>query len=357
MKVLISLSATKLAKDQRVIIKHAKDEWYAGIITSVGRDDTYRVLYNDGSTDRIKASLLKPILVKGRRGDYTDEEANALIKAFKEKNTKPRVTTRMVDDSSIIPPRPQQENINTVLTPDQIRILKEGFIVKYMQASDLPLKEGRLVVVKWKSVWVAGRVKALDGNEVTVALPSGEYVDSTVKNVVVVKKVKTPGLDGGPKPTGATVISRKLEKMGITDPALVKKLNSIPYLINVQKQVGLAKHAGFFPFPAEAKTVSLFDGTKLSKDEFFGLMKKVGGGLTGKPSSTFNPQKGRAKSRIDGTDLGSSDCKVDGLIVPEGWVAHYRSKYKIPLNLFSTRITSPSGEVVYARYIAKKPIF
>ena len=92
MKLIVSVSAAQpFKKGDKVIYKVANNEWYAGVIYSVGRSgNLYKVLANDGTIDTVKTTSIKPISIKGKKTAYTNAEASELTSV----KTTPSVPTR-----------------------------------------------------------------------------------------------------------------------------------------------------------------------------------------------------------------------------------------------------------------------
>lgn len=115
MKILISVSTSK---GDKVIIKYKNNEWYVGTIKAVTRDGkTATVLYNEGSTEKVLISKCKPVLVKGKKGHYTNEEAKKLIDAYKPVKPKPVVIKQAKPKPTVKPVvKPEEKPISPAPT-------------------------------------------------------------------------------------------------------------------------------------------------------------------------------------------------------------------------------------------------
>jgi hypothetical protein len=70
------------AKDEMVAVKHGKDAWYAGVVTTVSRNGTYTVTYNDGDVHKGLAEKdIKAVKGACKKTAYTDAEIKKLLVA------------------------------------------------------------------------------------------------------------------------------------------------------------------------------------------------------------------------------------------------------------------------------------
>lgn len=261
------------------------------------------------------------------------------------------------------------------LTVDQHVIVKQdsktwlaGKITKVINA-----REGTKYTVKYNN----GSTKVLDiGTQVkpisdsTLSKPINmyrvqrlisDYKEEKAKKLVrdqVENAIVKPNLENF-KVTKESV-EEFFKKKKIKDPLLAKKLLSLSCIIGtpiITTKVETIQNAGFFPFSGNARTVKLFNGKSVSKAEFFGMMQVVKGGLKGRSSAPWGLTKGSAPSRIgSGSVQGTGQVTISGFIVPQGWIAHYTKKYKIPLNLFNTSIKG-KNTTLNVFYVNKKPVF
>jgi hypothetical protein len=191
------------------------------------------------------------------------------------------------------------------------------------------------------------------------------YTDKEILELLEEKTAKPVAVKAQPASVQADARSKKIAQalsgLGIDDPKLVKKIASIPYVIRIDEGRVKYKRAGFFPWGGGNPMKRFVDGTKVNSKEFFEIMRKLGGGLTGEPTKPHSKQKGYAPSRIKpgatvNKGLGAGgDVYVDGFTVPGGWVEHYRKENKVPLNLFWTSISGDKARV-NVMYISPKPI-
>lgn len=114
--------------------------------------------------------------------------------------------------------------------------------------------------------------------------------------------------------------------------------------------------AGVFPFTFEQKSVTLYDGTVQTKEEFFNIMRRIGSGLSGEPILMGKRCDYQSVNVVTGKYINNSEYEamLEGCTVIGDWKNEY-AVFSIPLNLFTTVIKANYG-YVRVSYIANQLI-